>query len=393
MKKRISILFLFVCAFAVPVSASAQTTGGAATSNPLDLGITAGLALGEVTALSVAEQKMSVKTKDGDIEVTLSAATVYKRMPLGEKELKNALPTTLAEIGVGDRVIAVGKVADDRKSVPARQVIVMSKADVAKKQAHDREEWTRRGITGRVTAVDPATNHIVLSARTREGDKPITIVDANKALFRRYAPDSVKFSDARSSSLAEVKVGDQLRALGNKSEDGTTYTPEEVVFGSFAMVAGTITAVDAAKGEITVKSLQNNQVVTIVTNPDSLLRKFPAEMAMMMSRPGAGAASGGSAPASGGSPASAGGAGGPRRMGGDFDAMLERLPAVTLTDLKKGDLIAVSSSKGADPNRVTAIKLLAGIEPFLAAAAGPRPAAGAQAPSMNLPGLDGIGLP
>jgi hypothetical protein len=415
MISKLRVIALLVCVFAFGGMTLAQNTGAAPAAQAKLPGITANLAYGELTSISAADQKMTLKTDDGDeVLVVLSAATVYKRLPAGETSPTKAVATTFAEIGVGDRVVAVGTVAADHKSVPARQVIVMSKADVAKKHALEREDWNRRGITGKVTSVDVATNQIVVAARTREGEKPITIVQTEKAAFRRYAPDSVKFSDAQTSSLAEVKVGDQLRALGNKNDDGTQYTPEEIVFGSFAMVAGAITAIDPVKGEITIKNLQTNQPMTIVTNQDSLLRKFPAEMAAMMARgqggngapgngapgngaPGNGApgngAPGNGAPGNGAPGNGAPGNGGPRRMGGDFDAMLERLPAVTLADLKKGDIIAVSSTKGSDPSRVTAIKLLAGVEAFLTAPAGPRGAAGGQAPSMNLPGLDSIGTP
>jgi hypothetical protein len=72
--------------------------------------------------------------------------------------------------------------------------------------------------------------------------------------------------------------------------------------------------------------------------------------------------------------------------------MLERLPPVTLADLKKGDVIAVSSTTGANPARVTAIKLVAGIEALMTRAQGPA-GQGGQSPSLNVPGLDSIGGP
>jgi hypothetical protein len=46
--------------------------------------------------------------------------------------------------------------------------------------------------------------------------------------------------------------------------------------------------------------------------------------------------------------------------------MLERLPPVTLTELKPGTMIVVSSTVGADPTRVTAIQLVSNIEPLVA---------------------------
>jgi hypothetical protein len=53
--------------------------------------------------------------------------------------------------------------------------------------------------------------------------------------------------------------------------------------------------------------------------------------------------------------------------GGDPEQMLSRLPSIQLADLKKGDAIMLVSSDGA--TEVTAITLLAGVEPLLEAPA------------------------
>ena len=50
----------------------------------------------------------------------------------------------------------------------------------------------------------------------------------------------------------------------------------------------------------------------------------------------------------------------------DPQQMLERLPAVTLAELKPGQMIVVSSTVGADPTRVTAIQLVSNVEPLIA---------------------------
>jgi hypothetical protein len=47
--------------------------------------------------------------------------------------------------------------------------------------------------------------------------------------------------------------------------------------------------------------------------------------------------------------------------------MLDALPPLLLADLKAGDAIMVSTTQGTDPGRVTAITLLAGVEPLLTA--------------------------
>jgi len=363
-------------------------------ANPMDIGITPNLALGDVTKIDAANRQMTVKTKDGDIIVMVDDKTEYKKVKPGDTSLKNAEPATVADIGVGDRVIALGRVAEDRKTVPAKRVVLMTKAAIAQKQEHDREEWKRRGIIGRITLLNPDTKEISLMMRAPGSERPIVIPVTDTVTLRRYAPDSVKFSDARPSSFSELKVGDQIRALGDKNPDGTRFTPEEIVSGSFRMVGGPIVAINTEKNEIIVTNLQSGQPITIIVNSDSLMRRIPAEMAAMMAQRRAQAAATGG-PAGSQPPAGGGGAAGPRPAGGrgpEFDDLLERLPVVTLAELKKGDVIAVSSTAGLDPARVTAIKLVAGIEALLT-----RPQAQAgqtgQSPSLNLPGLDSIGGP
>jgi hypothetical protein len=50
--------------------------------------------------------------------------------------------------------------------------------------------------------------------------------------------------------------------------------------------------------------------------------------------------------------------------------MLEHMPPIKLDELKAGDAIIVSSVEGADPGQVTAITLVAGVEPILSAVPG-----------------------
>jgi hypothetical protein len=351
--------------------------------------------VGEVTAIDAANKQVTVGTKDGSITLSFSDKTSFKRVPPGETSMEKAETIAFADIGTGDMVYARGKVSDDKSNMPALQLVVTSKAAISQKQAHDREEWNRRGIVGRINALNAATKEITLMMRAPGGERPITIVNSDKVMYRRYAPDSVKFSDARPSSFAELKVGDQVRALGDKSEDGARFTPQEIVSGSFRMVGGAITAINPATNEITINNLQTGQPLTVVVNKDSVMRRIPPEMAAMMAQRRAQAAGGGggSPPAATATPQAGAGGGPPRGgRGGDLDEMIERLPQFTLAELKKGDVIAVSSTTGVDPTRVTAIKLVAGIEALMTRPQG-QAGGGAQSPSLNLPGLDSIGGP
>ncbi len=352
--------------------------------------------LGEVTAVDAAGGKFTVKVDKGEAQVIEKAADLqFKRVPPGVTDLKKAEVSKLDELAVGDRVL-----------VRDKDVVVMAKHELAKKHEADREEWTKRGTSGLVTAVSPTTKEITMEVKAGLGPaKPVVLAITEKTQFRRYAPDSVKFSEAKEASLKELTKGDQLRVLGTKSEDGSKVEAEMVVFGTFRTMAGTITKVDAGNGTIELKPLEG-KAITIKTTKDSTVKKMPEMMARMMGgggmRPGGGALGGpGGTPGTAGGPARApegrpaGGppTGGPDAAGGgrpggfpggaagigrggapDINAILERMPALPLTDLKTGDQIIVSSTKGAAADQMTAITILTGVEALLAA----RPAAAPQ---------------
>jgi hypothetical protein len=374
-----------------------------------DPNIAAKHAIGEIKSIDAAAKQLTIKTDAGSmVTVTLSDKTTYKKLAPGEQSLANATDLTFADLGEGDRIMARGTVAPDQKSVPALQVIVMTKGDLAKKQEAERLEWRRRGILGVITALKPDTKEITISNRTMAGTQAVVIPVSDKTEMRRYAPDSIKFGDAKPSSFGELKVGDQLRALGERTEDPLRFNPQKVVTGSFRTVGGVVSAVDPATGEIHIKELEKKTPLTIVIKQDAVLRRFPSEMGAMggFGRPGGG----GAAPAGGGAgngggaqgqrPQGAGGPGGPGgpRPGGGFNIndMLERLPTISIADVKVGDTIIVSSTQGADPTRLTAISLISGADTLLTMLA-PRPAAGqAPNPAAGLGGSGisfGIGLP
>jgi hypothetical protein len=408
----LAIALVLVVVLAGP-GAYAQTPATAASQQTADPGITPNGAIGEVKVIDVAGKQMIVKTDAGSlVTVVLNDDTAYMRVAPGEKTLTNAAKIAFTDVGEGDRVFARGLASDDRKTVPARVVIVMNKVDIAKKQEAERAEWKKRGVLGIITALKPETKEIMISSRTMAGPQSLTIPVSDKVEMRRYAPDSIKFADARPAKFEELKVGDQLRALGDRNADGGAFTAEKVVTGEFKTVAGVITAVDAATGEVKINDLQTKQPLTIVVKHDAVLRKFPPsnEMGgmMMMGRgPGAGGPPGGQPPASGQAPPAggqgpgAGGQGGGMRMGGggmNMQDMLERLPTIAIADIKVGDTIIVSSTKGADPSRLTAISFISGADTLLNMLAARQQQPGGQTAPNPSAGLGsgiqfGIGLP
>jgi Cu/Ag efflux protein CusF len=355
-------------------------------------------AVGEVTAVNAATHEISIKADSGGVvTVKLMEGTLYLRVPLGEKDLKKATPITLADVGVGDRVLARGRTSEDHAALQATRVFVMTRTDVARKHAADREEWQKRGTAGAVTATNPATREITISVGARETARVVTVEAPASVAFRRYSPDSVRFADAQPSGFEALTVGDRLRVLGDRSADGSRIKAEEIVFGAFRNIAGVVKTVDAATGEIRLTDLETKKPVLIHIKTESMMRRLPEGVAMMIARRRQMAANGGAPPAAPGQPAQGGppaqwqgggqggpGGGGPRgpRGGMDFQQALERMPALTLAELKPGDALIVSSTKGADISEATAIVVVAGVEPLLTSASG-GPAMGGMGGALN----------
>lgn len=375
---------------------------------------------GEVTA--VGEKKFTINALTGPLDIVITDKTIFKHASAANPNPATATAGAIMDIGIGDKLTVSGILAADGKSMPARQVFYVTKADVAAKNAKEAEEWRKRGITGKVTIVNAQTNQLTVESPGVLGATTKTVLTPKEnAKFLRYAPDSIRFDEAKTSNLAEVKVGDMLRALGDKSMDGTSFAAEQVIAGAFQTIAGTVKSIDVAKNEVVISNLQNKKDVTVLIGDTSVLKKYPAEMAERMAafqmagngaRPtGQGSGQGsvqirpvgppanpnGQAQAPGGGRP---GFGGGRAPGGGIDEQFDHFPNITAADLKVGDMIALSSTKNADMSRIKAIKLVSGVEPFLRAAqAGNnrgRGQAGGQGNNdggFSIPGLDGISFP
>ena len=341
------------------------------------------------TIKSISGNTLVLATDAGsEVKISLTADVKYLRVPPGSKDLKEGVPIQAGDLQEGDRVLVRTKPGDDGTSLVASTVIAMKKADISAKQTHEREDWQRRGIGGLVKSTDPSAGIITIGTTSAAGTKDVEVHVSNATVLRRYAPNSVKFDDAKPSSLAEIRPGDQLRARGTKSEDGLNFTAEEIVTGAFRNIAGTVEAVDAGAGTLTVKDLASNKPVQVKITSDSQVRKLPQPIAQRIAArlkgttPDASGAVNGAAkptgppatgaPAGGGAQGSQGGAGGgmggpPRNGGGDIQQMLSRLPASALGDFQKGDAVMIVATTGQSDSAVVAITVLGGVEPLLQA--------------------------
>jgi hypothetical protein len=309
--------------------------------------------VGSIAAFKAEDAVVVVKPDNTDaVSVKLTPDTVFQRIAPGERDLKKAAAMNMTDMALGDRVLVSFKTG----STEALRVLVMSSTDIQKRNEADSLDWTRRGVSGVVAA--KAGNVLTLKKRGLTGEIVMTVTLDDKTAVRRYNSDSVKFADARVSKLDEVSVGDQLRARGVKSEDGLKVAAEEVVFGTFVTKAGAITAINPETKEVTVSEIGTNKPLVVKFTADSQIKKMPNMMGMMGA--GRGGAPGGSAMGTSMSPAAGPPAGLPNTGGHmpDMAQMLEHAPEAKLDDLKIGEKIVVSSTKGAKPGEITAIMLL-----------------------------------
>jgi len=354
--------------YALILFCAQQTPGqspAAASPTPIDPAITPLSVMGLVTNYTAETRQVTVTTNAGNqVAVTLSDATEFMRIPPGEKTKDKFIKIAQTDFAVGDMVFARGRMSQDQKNLPAREFYVMSKGDIALKRDREREEWKTRGVAGTVNAVNSEKKEITIDARTAEGTKLLILAATGQTTFKRYAPNSVRFSDAKASSFDELKSGDQLRALGNKSADGSSFTAEEIVSGAFQGLGGTITEINVDAKELKLNDVQSHQLVTVVIGKDSSMRRMTPELLTALT----------------------GGPQTPAKGSSDPQELFDQLPTLTIQELKVGDSILVSSSKGSDPSRVTAIAVVNGVGQLLQASQGGRsPAVALGAMSLGGP--------
>ena len=337
------------------------------------------------TISTIAGNTLTVKVDaNGDRQVEVPTGTSIKRISPGEKDLSKAVAIAFSDLAVGDRVLVKLDPDSPAGTSQALQIVAVKQEDVAQKQQKDREDWQLRGVGGLVKSVDPAAGVIVLTSGVGATAKTVSIHTSKTTVLKRYAPASVSYAAAQPAPIDAIHAGDQLRARGQKNADGTDIAAEEVVSGTFRNISGVISSVDASSSTFSLKDLATKKQVNVHVTPDAQMRRLPDMMARMLAMRLTGGFGGaqGARPQSGGQPGGgqwAGqggggqgfGAGGPqgagRAGGGDMQQMLSRAPAVQMADLKKGDAVMLVSTDGSTD--VTAITLLAGVEPLLEAPA------------------------
>jgi hypothetical protein len=335
--------------------------------------------LGTVSA--VTGNTLAVKTDAGaTVNVTVPGTAKILRTAPGQKTLAGAVSFALTDIQPGDRVLLLA-----HGDPPAAAVIIVNtRADLLALQQKQREEWQLHGVGGIVQSVDAAGGTVTILSSA----KPLVIHTMPSTVIRRYAPNSVKFSDAQPSALADIHPGDQLQARGQKNPEGTELTADEIVSGSFRNIAGLITATDASADTFTVKDWMTKKTVIIHITADSDIRQLQPQMAeMIAARLSAtvtahpGEARGqpgtpGNQQARVGHPSGATAwqqhqaPGAPKNGGGgnNLARILAQSPEIHVSDLHKGDAVVIVATSGS-PDSATAIRVVSGVRPMLEASA------------------------
>jgi hypothetical protein len=330
--------------------------------------------LGTVTAIS--GDTLTVKTDAGQVNtVEVPATAQLKRIAPGQTDLSKAEVLDFASIATGDRVLVTLDPNAAGATPQALRIIAIKQSDVAQKQQTEAEQWNQ-GVHGLVKSVDAAAGVIQVNVRVGAQTKEVTVNTTSSTVLKRYAPGSVRFDQAMPAPIAAIKPGDQLWARGTKNADGSAIAADGIVSGSFLSIAGTILSTDSTASTLTVKDLATKKPVTIRFTADAQLRRLPDTMAAILAARLKGGSGGAGAGAPGGGPVgsgaagggaqrtfSQGGGGGASRM--DFETVLERAPEIQLASLQKGEAVMIVATE--DASGVSAVKLLAGVEPLLEA--------------------------
>jgi len=326
------------------------------------------------TVQSISGKSLTVISDSGSpCNVLVEDATKFLQIEPGKIDLKAATPFTFVELQQGDRVLVRGVLADDGKTIHAASLIAVKKAALAEKQAKDRAEW-QRGVGGLVKSVDPSASTISVTTNALAGKKEVVVHFTKDTIFRRYASDSTRFDAAKLAPLADIQAGDQLRARGARSEGTADFNASEIVSGSFRNIAGTVISSDASNNILVVQDIVSQTPVTLKINSESQMRKLPPQfaegLAARLRNQSAGTGQSQtpaqtSATQPPAQPPQQAAAPGQRGAGGDFQQMIVRMPAATLSDLQKGEAVMVVTTQGNGTDPRTVITLLGGVEPIL----------------------------
>jgi hypothetical protein len=332
---------------------------------------------------------ISVKTDKGDTTVKFDDKTQFLALGPGETDLTKAAPMKPEDLTAGDRILARVRTADPT-GLPATRAIINRQSDIAKRDARTLEEWRTQSVAGLVGAVDAGAKTIMMKVRGATPAAPVKEVAidvSGKVTYERFSADTGKYEP---SDMAAVRMGDQIRVLGEKNGDVTAVKAVAMQTGAFATIPAQIKSLDAGTMEVSATNPATKKPVVISLKNFTVMKRLDDNVALMLARRlnptfqaagGRGGQGGGGRGPEGGTPAAAGAAGGRGGRGGagmDPARIIEQQPTIQIADLKPGEPLIITGITSADGLKITAISLTAGVDPILRAApnGGPDPLGG-----------------
>jgi len=285
---------------------------------------------------------LRVRGDDGaTVVVETCTATEVRRVAPGERSLEAAQTITLDELRAGDRLL----ISYAPSSPAARRIVVMAATAIATKNEAQRREWTERGVSGAVLSLK--AGEILLQQRSLTNETQTTVVLSAATQYRQYRTGSNSYTESQPASFEQIRKGDQVRARGAKSPDGTRIEAEEVVFGTFVTKAGKAISADAAANSLTVRDLDTDRPLSVRLTPASQVKRFPEF-------PAAPGMAGGASLTPRLQPAMPGPGGPP-----DIATMIERLPVFSLAEIRPGDTVVFSATPASGSGEMLAVVVLA----------------------------------
>ena len=332
--------------------------------------------------VKVEGMKLTLKDQQGtETAVTVADTTKIVRIAPGQTSMAGATPIQLTDLQPGDRLLVRTAPASDG-SLGVTVIVAMKQGDIAQQQSQAQAAW-QHGVGGIVKSIDAASRTVTVAATTTA---ETTIQLSPTTVIKRYAPESVQYEQAQPSSIDKIMPGDQLRARGTAGPEHT-FKADEIIAGSFRNLSGTISSVDAQAGVVNFTDLASKQPVAVKVTNDTQLRRIDdataEKLAATMKASSGGGRQGAGGPPAGApaAPPSAGPAahgvseqGTTRRGmneagtggGTDLQQALTQAAPIHIADLKKGDVVMVVASSGAD-KQLGAVTLVKGVEPLLRA--------------------------
>lgn len=292
---------------------------------------------GLVNAVDPAAGTLTVMEGAKKVQVNTSPTTIFRRYSGDSIKFEDAVPGTFAQVQVGDQLRVRGAKSEDGSSLQAEEIV----------------SGSFRNFAGTIATIVPADGTITLKDLATK--KMITVkVIANSDLRRLPEQAAARFAArARGAAAAGTASagGNPTRAAGS---------------GAAGMSAGAGPGTSSASGQGTARTGGQGRAGAGGPRREGTLPSTQTEAEA--NHAGSGGPGPGGAGSGGAGEGSAGQADGARSAGMDLSQMLARLPSETIADLKVGEAVMIVASQSSPTSSLaTAVTLLTGVEPILAA--------------------------